>query len=422
MLTYVILLVVLLLMSGFFSSSETAFLSLQHTRLAHFVEQNVPGARRVSALLERPRSLLSAILLGNNLVNTAAAAVGTAIAAEIVTGSGPAIVVATLAVTALLVLFGEVGPKTVALSHAFTVSRVYAIPMTLWIRFTRPVTWALDQFTDLTLRMLGGVDEDEVGVMTSAELRTAIRHGARLGAIESAGANQLLGALTLQRRQVQEIMVPRVDITSVEIEASLREASELLALHGYVRLPVWEYSPDDVVGYVHVSDLNALQLRPGEYATKGIRDVMRPVQYESEHATIQRVLDVMREHASYLVMLVDEFGVTSGLVTLEDIMEEVVGDLRSESGHEEEEAPITPHARREIDGSMLLVDLSHDLDVDFTEIDANTVAGLILAVTKRFPEQGEAVEYRGYRFTVLERDDRRITRVAIERIRGAHGG
>jgi putative hemolysin len=413
-LTYAAILVLLLLLSAWFSSSETAFLSLQRTRLAHLVEQRVPGARRVAGLLDRPRSLLSAILLGNNLVNTAAAAVGTAIATELFSEGGSAIIVATLAVTLLLVLFGEIGPKSIALSQPFTLSRLYALPMAGWVRLTRPATWALDRLGDSTLRLLGGSEDEQAGAMTAAELRTAIRHGARLGALESAGASQLLGALTIQSRQAQEIMVPRVDIVSADADAPLREAAERLARSGFLRLPVYEGSPDEVVGFLHVSDLHALQLRPADFATRRVRDVMRPVQYESEHATIQRILDVMREHASYLVMLVDEFGSTSGMITLEDIMEEVVGELRSESGHEEEEAPVLPDARRVVDGGMLLVDLSHDLDVDFTEIEANTVAGLLLAITKRFPERGEAIDHRGYRFTVVDRDERRITRVAVE--------
>jgi CBS domain containing-hemolysin-like protein len=141
---------------------------------------------------------------------------------------------------------------------------------------------------------------------------------------------------------------------------------------------------------------------------------MRPVHYESEHATIARVLDIMQQHASYLVMLVDEFGVTSGLVTLEDIMEEVVGELRSESGDEPEEQPVVDGAPNTVEGSTLLVDLSHDLGVDLTDVEANTVAGLILFHLQRFPEPREVVTHRGVRFTVLERDERRITLIAID--------
>ena len=412
MLTYVVLLVILLGLSAFFSSSETAFLTLQRVRLAHLVEQNVPGARRVSRLIEQPRRLLSAILLGNNLVNTAAAAVGTALAAELFTGGGTAVAAATISVTVLLTLFGEVGPKTMALAHGFSLSRVYAVPMAMWIWLTRPLTLALDALSRGLLHLAGAPDEGGDAI-SAAELRTAIRMGQQAGSIETQHATQLLGALNLTNRQVQEIMVPRMDIVSIEVNRTLDEAAALMANHGFQRIPVYDRQPEEVIGYLHVTDLNMLRVEPKE--DPSIREVMRPVFYESEHATIARVLDVMQEHATYLVMLVDEFGVTSGLVTREDIVEEVVGELRSETGTDEEEARISGVGRETVEGSTLLVDLSNDLGVDLTDVDANTVAGLILFELQRFPEIGETVLHRGIRFTVLDRDERRITLVAVER-------
>ncbi|MEX2446230.1 MAG: hemolysin family protein [Dehalococcoidia bacterium] len=412
MITFAVLLVVLLVLSAFFSSSETAFLSIQRVRLAHMVAERVPGAARVSGLLERPTRLLSAILLGNNLVNTAAAAVGTALAARIVGGGeGIAIVIATVGVTVLLLVFGEVGPKTIALNHSFTLTRFYAIPMGLWVRVTRPLTWTLDLLTRVMLSLVGR-PSDNGASLNAAELTTAIRLGASSGTLGGDASLHLLGALTLQRRQVQEIMVSRVDMVAIDADASLRAAAEALAEAGFLRLPVYQGSPDEVIGFLHVSDLNALQL--GGFEGHTIREAMRPAQFESEHASIARVLEMMREQAAYLVMLVDEFGVTSGLVTLEDIMEEVVGELRSESGYEEEVTPFDSTQPLLVDGGTLLVDLSHSLDADLTEIDANTVAGLLLAQFKRFPEIGESMVYEGHRFTVMDADERRITKVGIE--------
>ena len=412
MTTLVIMLLGLIVLSGFFSSAETAFLSIQRVRLAHMVAEHVPGAARVARLIERPTSLLSAILLGANLTNTATAAVATALTARFVTGDGFAILISTLASTVVLVVFSEVGPKSIALTHPFPLSRAYAIPMGLWVRLTRPASWALDQVTRVVLALVGRPTE-ETAALTAAELRTAIRLGAESGSLEGV-ASHLLGALTLQQRQVQEIMVPRVDMVAVEVNTPLREAAATLASAGFLRLPVFQGTPDEVIGYLHVSDLNAMQLTGLEGKTT--RDAMRQVLFESEHASIARVLDVMQHHAAYLVMLVDEFGVTSGLITLEDILEEVVGDLRSESGFEAEEPVITADRPWVVDGGMLLVDISNDLDVDFTEIEGNTVAGLILAELKRFPEPEESVVYRGYRFTVVEADDRRITQVRIEHV------
>jgi CBS domain containing-hemolysin-like protein len=192
-----------------------------------------------------------------------------------------------------------------------------------------------------------------------------------------------------------------------------------MAEAGFLRLPVYDGSPDRVVGYLHLSDLNAAQVRGA--ASRRARDLMRTVPFESEHASIARVLDVMQASASYMVMLVDEFGATSGLVTVEDIMEEVLGELRSESGFEAEEPQVTAEGHNVVDGAMLLADLEDDLDIEFEEIEANTVAGLVLALLRRFPAVGEYVDYHGYRFTVVTADERRITEVAIERVPAGAG-
>ncbi len=412
--TYVILLVVLIALSAFFASAETAFLSLQRMRLAHMVSERVPGAARVQALVGRPRRLLSAILLGQNITNTATASVGTAFATTLVTDDGRAIIIATLAVALALVVFGEAGPKTLALSHAFTISRIFVWPMTAWVFLTRPASALLDLIARGALRLFGGAMDDADAALTAAELRTAIRLGAESGALEEEASEHLLGALTLQHRHVREIMVPRVDVIAIDASAPAEEVARALAGAGFLRLPVYDGSPDRVVGYLHLSDLNAAQVRGA--SGRRARDLMRTVPFESEHASIARVLDLMQASASYMVMLVDEFGATSGLVTIEDIMEEVLGELRSESGFEPEERPVTAEGHNVVEGSMPLADLEGDLDLDFEEIEANTVAGLVLALLRRFPKTGEFVDYHGYRFTVVASDDRRVTEVAIDRI------
>ncbi|TAK77802.1 MAG: HlyC/CorC family transporter [Dehalococcoidia bacterium] len=412
--TYVVLLVVLVALSAFFASAETAFLSLQRMRLAHMVAERVPGAARVQALVEHPRRLLSAILLGQNIANTATASVGTAAMARLVTDDGRAILFATLAVALGLVVFGEAGPKTLALSHAFTISRIFVWPMTIWVTVTRPAAGLLDLIARGALRIFGSGMNEADAALTAAELRTAIRLGAESGALEEEASEHLLGALTLQHRQVQEIMVPRVDMVTIDGAAPASEAARVLAEAGFLRLPVYEGAPDRIAGYLHLSDLNAAQVRGA--SGRRARDLMRTVPFESEHASIARVLDVMQAAASYMVMLVDEFGATSGLVTIEDIMEEVLGELRSESGFEEEETPVRAEGHNVVDGAMLLADLESDLDLDFEEIEANTVAGLVLALLRRFPAVGEFVDYHGYRFTVVSADERRITEVAIDRV------
>lgn len=413
---YVGILVVLLLLSAFFSSSETAFLSLQRVRLEHMVREGTPGAARVSRLVEQPRSLLSAILLGNNITNTGAAAVGTAIATDLY-GAGAGVIVATVAIAVLLVLFGEVGPKTIALTHGFALSRVYAVPLRAWSILVRPIVWMLDGMAEAVLSVVGGgatLAPGHGAALTTHELRTAIQLGAESGVIEEEESSRLLGALTLERRLVKEIMVPRVDIVAAQADEQLRDVAIRMRQSGFLRLPVYDRSPDDVVGYIHISDVNGAQL--DGITGDRVRSIMREPTFESEQSSIARVLQVMRDNASYLVALIDEHGATSGIVTLEDIMEEVIGDLRSESRGDAPPPEATPddEGKLLVEGGKLLVDLSNELNTDLTDIDANTVAGLVLAYTRHIPTPGETVSHGGYHFTVVEADERRVLRVRCE--------
>ena len=407
---YLLLLLLLLVLSAFFSSSETAFLSLERVQLEHYVREGRSGAARVASMLERPSRLLSAILLGNNLVNTGAAAVGTVIAAELVS-QGQAALAATVVITILLVIFGEIGPKTIALQHNWALTRAYAGPLLLWARVMRPIVAVLD----LTGRlMVGAVGTGAVSssALSLGELRTAIVLGAESGTLEVGESDMLLGALTLQDRPVRRIMVHRVAMVTVEAKETLREVSARMAEHGFLRLPVYSGEPDQIVGYVHISDLNAIS--EDSDRDKPVRMVMRDAVFESELTSIARVLELMRSRAAHMIMLVDEFGATAGLVTLEDILEELVGEIASESGDEPGAPDIHIGDFRVVEGVRSLADLGDELGADITHPEAETVGGLVLVHLRHFPQPGEAIEYGGYRFTVNDADERRVTLVAVE--------
>jgi len=407
---YIPLLVLLLLLSAFFSSAETAFLSLQPVQLEHYVRERVGGASLVSKLLASPRRLLSSILLGNNLVNTGAAAVGTAIAAEIVS-SGSAVVASTIVVTVLLVVFGEVGPKTIALHHSFALSRVYALPLRYWTRLTQPIVAMLDLLSRSVLFLAGGRGE-AAGALALGELRTAIALGQESGALEADESQMLLGALTLQQRQARHIMTPRVAMQVAEVNEPLRDVSRRLIEAGVLRLPVYADSIDSIVGYVHVSDVNAAYAEGR--ADEAVRTTMREMIFESERASTARVLERMQESGHHMVILIDEVGSPSGLITLEDVLEEVVGDICSESGRERSNKNVRVGERLYVEGRRSLTDLGGELGTDLAHPDAESVGGLVLAYLQRFPLRGERIEHAGHAFTVMAADERRVTLVSVE--------
>ena len=408
---YFLILVALLFLSAFFSSAETAFLSLERVQVAERLSAGVPGAHRVERLLESPRRLLSSILLGNNLTNTGAAAVGTAIATQIVDG-GAGVLAATLLVTVLLVIFGEVGPKTVALHHNFAVARAYAWPLRGWTRATTPVVSVLDGISRALLSAVGERGESRAA-LSLGELRSAIRLGEETGTLERDESARLLGALALPTQQVRRVMTPRVSIVAVEEGAPLPEVATALAESGFLRLLVQEGSLDEIVGFVHVSDVSAAQAS-GRGEPQRARDLMREVSFESERAPVARVLETMQHSGSHLAVLVDEFGATSGIVTLEDILEQVVGEIRSESGPPRSDVPVRVGGRLYVEGQRALGALGQELDADLSHGEAESVGGLVLAHLRHMPARGEWVSHGGYRFTVMAADARRVRLVAVE--------
>ena len=409
---YVALLIVFLFLSAFFSSSETAFFSLDATRVETYLRERRGGAARVSALLSQPTRLLSAILLGNNLTNTAAAAVGTVIATQIAPG-GMGLLVATLVVTALLVVVGEIGPKTVALEHNWVVARLYAPPLALWARLARPAVAVLDRVSRLMLA-LGGERTGSPQSLTPGELRTAIHLGAEKGTVEEQASGVMLGALDLAERQVQTIMTHRTNVVAVEAAESVGAASRRLTENGYLRMPVYDAEPDNVVGLLHISEISAAAA--ASHVDQPVRELMRRPLFEPTSASIGHVLERMKLDGAHMVTIVDEIGAFAGIVTLEDIMEELVGEIRSETGVERGEQSRHEGQHWVVEGARDLASLGSELGVDLSSPGVSTVAGLILNEARRMPRIGETVVTNRHRLGVSQADERRIIEVTIERI------
>lgn len=410
---YAIALLILLVLSAFFSSSETAYTSLEPVRVETFVRERRGGAARISALLQQPTRLLSAILLGNNLTNTASAAVGTLLAAQIMGEGGVAVLAATAVVTLLLVLFGEIAPKTLALSHNWAFARAYAAPLQIWMLVARPVIVGLDVFMGLAGRLLG-TDSRDPRVLGVAELRTAVEMGAEAGEFEEGASGIVMGALTLPDQELRQLMVHRTNLMVLAGSVTVRQAISELARRGFMRAPVHEDDPERVIGTVHLSDLSAALVADG--GDDPIREHLRPALFAPEQATSTALLERMRQDGRQMAVVVDELGAVAGAVTLEDLLEEIVGEIRSESGDERAFRGQQSEAQWIIDGAQELDAIGDQFGIMIRHPDAHTIAGVVLEHLRGFPAEGASVDVDGYHLSVTGIDERRITEVTIEQI------
>ena len=413
-LSRIALLLLCLALSGFFSASETAFISLSRVRLMHLVDIGQPGASRVTQLIERPDKFLATVLLGNNMVNTAAAVLGTVLAVSLIGDNVLAVVVATFGITLVLLVFGETLPKTIAWHRsemvAFAVSRPLAmVGMTL-----APAARMLQVVSSLTSKALGiSGTFSQVGV---EEIRTLIAAGARSGTVEPEEAALLEKVFRFGDRQVREIMTPRPEIIWIERNSTLESFLSTYSEHSHTRFPVYEGSIENVIGVLSVKDI-MLALGQGQLQAKeSVTSLLRPAQFVPETKTVSSTFGEMQQGAYGLVLTVDEFGGIAGLVTLKQLLEVIVGQVGEEGAAPEEAYTAIDRDTFRLDAGIGISEINEELKVDLPEGDYQTVAGFILYSLGRIPLEGDTVEYRDLRLTVKAMSGVRIDEVELRRV------
>jgi putative hemolysin len=417
-----ILLLILLALSAFFSGSETAFVSLSRVRITHLVSIGKPGANRVFRLIQNPTKLLATTLTGNNLVNTAAAALGTALALKFITNDTVAVLASTIGVTLFLLVFGETLPKTIgwyrAEGVAFAVSRPLAVVELLLL----PGVRLLEGITRLFHKALGITSTPSL--VTEAEIRTLISVGAKVGAVEESEAALLEKVFRFGDRQVREIMTPRPEIVWVERGTTLERFLPIYQENRHTRFPVYEGSTENVVGILAIKDV-LLAMGRGQLHPQGsVTEALHPAYLVPETKTVRSTFDGMQQGRFGLVLTVDEFGGIAGLATSNQLLEVIVGQMGHE-GQSTDEAytSVDEHTFR-LDAAVGISEINEELHLDLPEGDYQTVAGFILDRLGRIPEPGDVVEYRDIKMTIKAMDGVRIDKVELRRTRheqdGAH--
>ena len=411
-----ILLLVCLAFSAFFSASETAFIALPRPRLMHLVSIGRPGANRVNQLLQRPERFLATVLLSNNLVNTAMAVLGTALAVSLIGSNNyQAILAATFGVTLVLLIFGEALPKTIAWHRSERVAFAVSRPLRIVGIALSPAVGVLQVLTSATIRLLGisgGLPQ-----MGEEEIRTLIAAGAQSGTVEVDEAALLEKVFQFGDRQVHEIMTPRPEIVWVEKGTTLEEFLPIYMEHRHTRFPVYEGTTENIVGVLAIKDVLLALGRQKLSPQSSVTELLRPAHFVPETKSVSSTFDEMQHSAFGLVLTVDEFGGIAGLATLKQLLEIIVGQV-SEEGVAAEEAFVSldEHTFR-VDAAVGILEINDELDVGLPEGSYQTVAGFILENLGRIPEEGDFVEYKDMRLTVKAMDGVRIDKVELHRFR-----
>ncbi len=416
-----ILLLVCLAGSAFFSASETAFIALPRPRLMHLVSIGTPGANRVNRILQRPEKFLATVLLSNNLVNTAMAVLGTALAVSLIGSNNyQAILIATFGVTLILLIFGEAIPKTIAWHRSERVAFALSRPLNVVGTTLSPAVGVLQAFTSTINRLLGiGGGLPQMG---EEEIRTLIAAGAQSGTVELEEAALLEKVFRFGDRQVHEIMTPRPEIVWVEQGTTLEEFLPIYMEHRHTRFPVYSGTTENIIGILAIKDVLLALGRHQINLQSSITELLRPAYFVPETKSVSSTFGEMQQSGFGLVLTVDEFGGIAGLATLKQLLEIIVGQV-SEEGVIPEEAfvPLDEDTYR-VDAAAGIVEINDELGVGLPEGSYQTVAGFILDTLGRIPDEGDIVEIDNIRLTVKAMDGVRIDKVELRRFQNAQDG
>lgn len=381
-----IFLVILLLLSAFFSSAETALITVNRIKMRTLAEEGNKKADRVLQITDNSGKMLSAILIGNNIVNLSASSIATSLAIEFFGSVGAGI--ATGILTVLILLFGEISPKTLATINADKIALAYSGVILFLMKVLTPVIFIINKLANAFIRLLGVDPNAKDKQMTEEELRTIVDVSKESGVIESEEHEMINNLFDFGDAQAKEVMIPRIDMTFAKIDSTYEELIGIFQEDKFTRLPVYEDTTDNVVGILNIKDL--LLYKDKEHFS--VRDIMYEPYFTYEHKNTAELFMEMRKSSISLAIVLDEYGTTAGLITLEDLLEEIVGEIRDEYDTDEED-PIVQLNEREfiVLGSTNLGDLCESLDLNFTSDDYDTIGGYLIGLLDHLPEKNEII-------------------------------
>ena len=402
------LLIVLLLLSAFFSGSETALVSLNRYQLRHKARQGHRGARLAETLLQRPDRLIGLILLGNNLVNFSAASLVAIIALEM--GGEPAVALGTLALTLVVLIFSEAAPKTLAAMHperlAFPAAMIY-YPL---LKIMYPIVWLTNVASNGVLFLLGVRSSDsELQPLTREELRTVVHEAG--GRISSRYQQMLLSILDLEKVSVDDVMVPHNEIIGIDLDDEIEEIEAIISKSEHTRLPVYEDNIDNIVGILHLRRL--ANLAPLSFDKTSLRELLDEPYFVPEGTPLSKQLVQFQRRRERVALVVDEYGDIQGIVTLEDILEEIVGEFTTDPADQIEDVVREGPDSFLVSGTANIRELNRAQGWELPTDGPKTLNGLILELLETIPEPSTCLKISGYPLEIVASDDNRVRTVRI---------
>ena len=403
-------LVVLLILSAFFSSAETSLVSVNQIRMRSLAENGNARAKRVLAITSNQSKMLSAILIGNNIVNISASSLATIVAQRI--WGNAAVSIATGVLTILVLIFGEISPKTLATANADKLAMLFSGPIRILMIVLTPFIIVINFLAKGVLRLLGYKEDKNKTSFTEDELRTIVEVSHEEGVLENDEREMINNVFDFGESQAKDVMIPRIDMTCISIDSTFDEIVEVFRKDKYTRLPVYETSVDNVIGIINVKDLLLCE----DKKNFSVQNILRKPYYTYEYKKISELMEELKKTSNNFTIIVDEYGSTVGMITLEDLLEEIVGEIRDEYDEDEVDDILQVNENEYlILGTTRLSELEDlvDLPDSEEEDDYDTVGGFIVSQLGRLPQTGDEITINNLRFVVDTCDKYRIINVHL---------
>lgn len=405
----ILVLIFCLSLSAMFSASETSLMTMSKIRVKQMVENKEKGADQISKMLSDPSKLLSAILIGNNVVNIGASSLMTSLAIDAFGNRG--VGVATGIMTLLILIFGEITPKSLATQNSEKISvKLSAFVYFVTILLT-PIIFILNIITNFMVKILGGDVDKDKPFITQEELKTMVSVSHTEGILEGEEKEMIYNVFDFGDSQVNEVMITRTEIVSIDIDSSYEEITSVFNEEQYSRIPVYENTIDNIIGILYVKDLLFSLCRQEEGFD--LRKHIRQPYFTYEFKSTKELFKEMRTNRIHMVVVLDEYGGTEGIVTIEDLIEEIVGDIEDEYDKKTDDIELIKEDEYIVSGNVRIDAINDLIGTHIESDDFDTIAGFVIGIVNRLPNLGELIEYENIKFTIESMDKNRIEKIRI---------